>query len=408
MKTPAAYEQDADRIMTDGNGSSSKQEAASKEAAGNDAPPHKTIEGAAVDVTARNRLLVLGTGFVGGVVGAALVGAGLYFYPPESGRGLEEKVSALSVALEELDVRLGRETGGAYARLAMVEEHVRRHGDQIGTEPIADRLQALQSYAAQVQEDMANLEDQVAVLDVEGVASSLEALEGLLSGLGARISVLEDGQLPADLPDRVGQMAQGLNAAAEQINSLALKLGALEEEVARPDPSAQAALGIAIANLARAVDAGTPFVAELEAIAALTPKDPAVAELLDVAPKGVRSFAALKLQFADLVDPLLVAERQAGRETYWDRFVGNVLSVVTVRRVGDVEGDSVEAIVARAETRLGLEDLPGAVVEVQALSGAAADVAAPWLAQADARVSAERLVRELSARVLSALASGGE
>lgn len=393
--------------MTDSSGSSSKNDATSQEAA-DEPPEQKTIEGAAVDVTARNRVLVLGTGFAGGIVGATLVGAGLFFYMPERTSGLEGQVATLAADLKVLDERLGKETGGAYARLSMVEEHVRRHGDQIGDAPIADRLQALQNHAGQVQEDMASLEDKVAGLDTDGFARTLGALESTLDGLMRTVEGLETAQLPADLPDRVGQMAQGLNAAAEQINSLGQKLSALEYEVARPDPSAQAALGIALANLSRAVDAGTPFVAELEAIAALAPEDPAVARLVDIAPMGVRSFAALKLEFVNLVDAVLVAERQAGRDSYWDRFVGNVLSIVTVRRVGDVEGDSVEAIVARAETRLGLEDLPGALVEVQALSGAAAEVVAPWLMQAEARVTTEGLARGLSARVLRELASGGE
>jgi len=393
--------------MTDSSGPASKNDAASQKTA-NETPEQKTIEGAAVDVTARNRLLVLGTGFAGGIIGAALVGAGLFFYMPERAGGPDEQVATLAADLKALDVRLGKETGGAYARLAMVEEHVRRHGDQIGDAPIADRLLALQNHAGQVQEDMARLEDKVAELDTDGFARTLGALETTLDELAWTVQELEAAQLPAGLPDRVGQVAQGLNAAAEQINSLGQKLNALEEEVARPDPSAQAALGIALANLARAVDAGTPFVAELEAIAALAPEDPAVARLIEIAPLGVQSFAALKFAFANLVDPLLVAERQAGRDSYWDRFVGNVLSIVTVRRVGDVEGESVEAIVARAETRLGLEDLPGALSEVRALSGAAAEVAAPWLLQAEARVTTEGLARELSARVLRELASGGE
>ncbi len=394
--------------MTESNGPSSGKDAAAKTVEGDEVSPHKTIEGAAVDVTARNRMVVLATGFIGGVVGAGLIGAGLYFSQPADTSGLDVRVSALSADLKELEGRLGRETGGAYARLATVEEHVRRHDDQIGDAPIGERLLALQNFAGQVQEDMAVLEDRLAVFDVDGVARSLEVFGRVLNDLAETVDALEVAQLPADLPDRVGQLAQGVNAGAEQINTLALKLDALEEEVARPDPSAQAALGIALANLARAVDAGTPFVAELEAIAALAPQDPAVAALLEVAPDGVRSFTALKFQFTNLVDPLLVAERQAGRETYWDRFVGNVLSVVTVRRVGDVAGDSVEAIVARTEIRLDAEDLSGAVAQVQGLSGAAADVAAVWLEQADARVRVDRLTRELSARVLGVLAGRQE
>lgn len=370
------------------------------------------IEGEAVDVTARNKFIMAGTGLVGGIVGAALVGAGLYYYAPTQNRVADDKfatqLAELAADLKALDDRTLVSAGGLYTRISNAEEGIRRHTDQIGTGPIEDRLQALQGHAAQVQEDLAQFDEQLKAVDVDGFLTALSDLRTGLDGLTADVRKIEGAQLPADLPERVGQLAQGLNAAAEQINSLSLTLSAVEEEVARPDPTAEAALGIALSNLTRAVDAGQSFVAELNAIAALAPQDPAVASLLPVAPKGVKTFASLKVQFVDLVDPLLVAERQAGRTGFWDRFVGNVMSVVTVRRVGDVEGVGTEAIIARIETRLQAEDLSGALVEARQLTGAPAELIAPWITDVDARVTTSDLVRDLSARVLAAIASKGE
>lgn len=370
------------------------------------------IEGEAVDVTARNKFIMAGTGLVGGIVGAALVGAGLYYYAPTQNRVADDKfatqLAELAADLKALDDRTLVSAGGLYTRISNAEEGIRRHTDQIGTGPIEDRLQALQGHAAQVQEDLAQFDEQLKAVDVDGFLTALSDLRTGLDGLTADVRKIEGAQLPADLPERVGQLAQGLNAAAEQINSLSLTLSAVEEEVARPDPTAEAALGIALANLTRAVDAGQSFVAELNAIAALAPQDPAVTSLLPVATKGIKTFAALKVQFVDLVDPLLVAERQAGRTGFWDRFVGNVMSVVTVRRVGDIEGDGTEAIIARIEKRLQAEDLSGALVEARQLTGAPAELIAPWITDVDARVTTSDLVRDLSARVLAAIASKGE
>lgn len=370
------------------------------------------IEGEAVDVTARNKFILAGTGLVGGIVGAALVGAGFYYYAPVQDRTADVQFAAqlaeLAADLKTLDDRTLVSAGGLYTRISNAEEGVRRHTDQIGTGPIEDRLQALQGHAAQVQEDLAQFDEQLKAVDVGGFLIALTELRSGLDGLTADVRKVEGAQLPADLPERVGQLAQGLNAAAEQINSLSLTLSAVEEEMARPDPTAQAALGIALANLTRAVDAGQSFEAELNAISTLAPQDPAMASLLAVAPKGVKTFATLKAQFVSLVDPLLVAERQAGRSGFWDRFVGNVMSVVTVRRVGDVEGDGTEATIARIETRLQAEDLAGALVEARQLKGAPAELIEPWITDVDARVTTSNLVRDLSARVLAVIASKGE
>jgi len=259
-----------------------------------------------------------------------------------------------------------------------------------------------------MQDDAAKFEDRLAAVDPERLTSELALLADTLRTASEDVRALKEAQLPADIPERVGQIAQGVNAAAEQINVLTLQVAALEEEVSRPDPTAEAALGIALANLTRAIDAGTAFDAELGAIAALAPEDPAVVALAEVAPKGVRSFASLTQEFSDLVDPLLTAERRAGRETFYERIVGSALSIITVRRVGDVEGDTVEAIVARIETRLAQEDLAGALSEAKLLTGPAAEVAATWVGDVEARQQTDLLVRDLSARVLAHVAAGEE
>ncbi len=404
--------------MTDTDGSSSKKPAGSpssgstsqEEGSGDTTTSEepKMIDARAVDVTGKNRSVALGAGLAGGLIGAAVVGFGVLYVAPQSTAVDDGQVAALNTRVSELGDLFQSRTDGLFTRLATVEEQAAQHSAQIGSAPILERLQALESLAAQTQDDAARFEDRLAAVDPERMTSELALLADTLRTVSDDVRALKEAQLPADLPERVGQIAQGVNAAAEQINALTLQVAALEEAVSRPDPTAEAALGIALANLTRAVDAGTAFDAELSAIAALAPDDPAIAALLDVAPKGVRSFASLTQEFSDLVDPLLTAERRAGRETFFQRIVGSALSIVTVRRVGDVEGDTVEAIVARVETRLAQEDLPGALAEAKLLTGPAAEVAAPWIEAVQQRQSTDLLVRELSARVLAHVAAGEE
>lgn len=391
--------------MTDKDGSSSSSPSGASDKT-SDAP--QTIDATAVDVTGKNRSVALGAGLAGGLIGAAVVGFGILYVMPQTGGADDGQVAALDTRVSELGELFQTRTDGLFTRLTSVEDITAQHSTQIGAAPIAERLQALEGLAAQMQDDAAKFEDRLAAVDPERLTSELALLADTLRTASEDVRALKEAQLPADIPERVGQIAQGVNAAAEQINALTLQVAALEEEVSRPDPTAEAALGIALANLTRAIDAGTAFDAELGAIAALAPEDPAVVALADVAPKGVRSFAALTQEFSDLVDPLLTAERRAGRETFYERIVGSALSIITVRRVGDVEGDTVEAIVARIETRLAQEDLSGALSEAHLLTGPAAEVAATWVGDVEARQQTDLLVRDLSARVLAHVAAGEE
>jgi len=397
---------------TDGSSSSNATDSAARDGDQSGDPKvsdePKTIDARAVDVTGQNRSVAVGAGLGGGLVGAAIVGFGLLYVVPQAANVDDAQIAALDTRVSELGELFQTRTDGLFSRLSEVEKTAEQHSEQIGAAPIGERLQALENLAAQMQDDAAKFEDQLAAVDADRLTAELALLADTLRSVSEDVRGLKDAQLPADIPERVGQIAQGVNAAAEQINTLTLQVAALEEQVARPDPTAQAALGIALANLSRAVDAGSKFEVELSAIAALAPEDAAVAALSEIAPKGVRSFASLKQEFAELVDPLLTAERQAGRTTFWERLVGNALSIVTVRRVGDVEGDSVEAIVARIEAKLALEDLSGALAEAKLLTGPAGEVAAPWTQAVEERQATDALVRDLSARVLAHVAAAEE
>jgi uroporphyrinogen-III synthase len=64
---------------------------------------------------------------------------------------------------------------------------------------------------------------------------------------------------------------------------------------------------------------------------------------------------------------------------------------VTVRPVGaDVQGDGPLAKLARGEAKLKAGDLPGTIAEIGSLDGRAGQAAAPWLAQAKARLAEDQ------------------
>jgi hypothetical protein len=68
-----------------------------------------------------------------------------------------------------------------------------------------------------------------------------------------------------------------------------------------------------------------------------------------------------------------------------------------VRPTGpDVEGEDTLARLARAEAKLGEGDLEGAVAEVRGMKGLAAEAAAEWLSQAEARLAVEQAAAQLA------------
>ena len=94
------------------------------------------------------------------------------------------------------------------------------------------------------------------------------------------------------------------------------------------------------------------------------------------------------------------------RDAGWvGQTLDRVGSLVTVRRTGDISGQSPEAVVARAEVRLQEGDLAGAVAEMTALEGQMPANDA-WLVRARLRLTAERALDALNAG-LAAIGGAG-
>ncbi|HEX6980927.1 MAG TPA: mitofilin family membrane protein, partial [Alphaproteobacteria bacterium] len=86
--------------------------------------------------------------------------------------------------------------------------------------------------------------------------------------------------------------------------------------------------------------------------------------------------------------------------SWWRPLLDRLTSLVTIRRIGEVDGDTPEAVVARAERRLAADDLAGAVAELERLQGAPAAAAGSWLADARARLTAEAALAGLTTHIL--------
>jgi hypothetical protein len=222
-----------------------------------------------------------------------------------------------------------------------------------------------------------------------------------LSTLAARIDALQL-LVPSDLPQRLETYA-----LKTMQDSLQERLQTLEEQSSGAALH-RAALALSLAELARAAGETGPFVEELASLSAASPGDPLVAELTPFASGGAKSLHALGEEFPEAARRALEAERTAEAEGFFGRLWSNIVSAVSIRRIGNPEGNESEDILARAQTLLRKGDLPGTLAEIAALKGPARQSMETWRGEAAARLALNGAMRRLSMRVVRILAEADE
>jgi len=279
----------------------------------------------------------------------------------------------------------------------------------------------------------------------ENSAAALAALGAEVSALKARLGDLASGAArtapeansktetsktgaadavaPVSVPtqEEVTALAQQTTALANDNKELRQALAALQARLeqlqgvvrqsVRAGQKAGAGQGLvlAVGQLRQTVLAGTPYTADLAAVTALAGDDialqRAVRTLAPMAGAGIIGLRALSDQFAPMARAVL---RASSIETgsFWRRTLHRLTSVVTVRRVGEVDGMEVDAVLARAERRLTAGELAAAIGLIDGLDGPAATAARPWLDRAKARLAALAALAELQSRAIAQLADG--
>ena len=232
-----------------------------------------------------------------------------------------------------------------------------------------------------------------------------------------RVAVLEQQltQLRTEMESLSGAQAAAAAAQSQRIEAMERALAALDEKVtrladtqSRSNGIAGAELLLATAQLRETIGRGSPYAGLLDAVGALGKGDAeaqdAVALLQDRARIGTPTAAQLAQRF-DPVARAIVRAALAPEGSDWTARVWARLSaLISWRRIGaDVEGAAPDAIAARAEAKLDSGDLAGAVAELETLRGAPAEAARAWLADAKARLAADRALDALSAHALRLL-----
>jgi hypothetical protein len=231
--------------------------------------------------------------------------------------------------------------------------------------------------------------------------ANFPASTGDTSALEQRIATLEGtkGEAPqADaLSEKIAALESTLqserSAQASATAELTRRLTDAETKINEPRDDIEVARAIASAGLKAAIDRGGPFLTELDTLSKVIPDDPAIASLQSFAATGVPSRSELMQKFPDVANAMLSAISQPDpNQGIVERLTESAFSLVKVRPVGNIEGETPDAMIARMENKLRNGDLQGAALEWNSLPETARTASADYKKSLDARIEVENLV----------------
>lgn len=236
---------------------------------------------------------------------------------------------------------------------------------------------------------------------LEALESRPAAPEADTSALKSEIVALRAGMQSLD------QAIAGQKASVEKA-AAAANASTTGEQKALAAARGSAVIGIA-ARISAGLTAGQPFATDLGLLTPLAQGDAKLGELIatlqPLSAKGVASRASLAASFPAMAKAALADD--LADDSFWQRLLGKLKGLVSLRRIGtDVQGDSVEAKLARAEAAIDAGNLPTAVELVKSLPPQTSRATADWLARAEAHLAAQQAVDRLAAQAVSLLGSG--
>lgn len=360
-----------------------------------------------------------GSAIVGGVAGAviALLAGGALQYA-----GLLPVAGGSTDANAAMADSLQTEIAGLKQQIAGLKENRDASGAgelRQALDASTSRIDGLSASVEQLQSDVAALKgggESGGASDgaaVQALDTRIKALESSVASLGA-----EGGEISKSDIDALGQRIAGiegkLGAAGDASAAVDSRIASLESNVAslsaRLDQQAdqqadqpRVALSIAASALKAAIDRGGSFAAEVETFAAIAPDAPELPELRSLAEKGVPSRARIAAAMPDAADAMVAAGQPASQDAgFFDRLLSSAESLVTVRPIGVVEGNTVPAIVTRMEAAVEAGDLSGALKEYETLPEGPKSAGAAFADTLKTRLRLEQLVEKALAGALKA------
>lgn len=265
---------------------------------------------------------------------------------------------------------------------------------------------------AKVQERIAGLEK-----DFNDLTSRLGNVVGMMDKVGnlqntpegqAKVlqSMMELRKIVNGLQGDMGS----LNQAVEQAREGDTALATIMQDVNGQDVGA-AAMMLALGQFRDMVGRNeTPFEEDLAMMQSMIgPEHPELQASLDKltphAKDGLLSKQRLNEEFKGLASDIIMAQLEGEDLSVKERAMTRLNNLVRIRKRGEISGDSTEAVVARAQHLLEQGDVKGAMAELEKLDGASKDAAQGWMDQANGRVTADTVAKEISQKILADMTS---
>ena len=196
-------------------------------------------------------------------------------------------------------------------------------------------------------------------------------------------------------------------SGVSEVDRLKIKLENLQASQAQASRSAS--LALAAAGLLEAAQTSRPFLAPWARLSALAPSNPEVRALQALAASGAPSRATLALSFPEQAARAAAAARAPNKGAgLWVRLTASLGRVIMVRQVDDISGKGTDAVLARAQQKLGEGDLKAALETLESLPPPARRGLESWLRGAGARAELDHRVEALQVQAAADLARVSE
>lgn len=224
-------------------------------------------------------------------------------------------------------------------------------------------------------------------------AITLEPLRADIAGLSGRLTAIETRLAALDPTGTGGAIIASLQT---EIATLKVTVANLQQQVAQtPSP----ATTFAIMSLAEAAGRNGSFMPEFEAVRSALPYLPEVSALEPLAKTGAPTRGLLREEFMDLSAEVNKAQQQAQKqEKGLTGFFHNLFANAFKVEVKQNNQNNPSEILARAKTKLDLDDLQGAIAELQTLPNAPQSVG-KWIEEAKRRQDLEVKISTLRAAI---------
>ena len=268
-----------------------------------------------------------------------------------------------------------------------------------------DALKTSTGGIGKLQSDISSLQQKMnGSSATSGGSADIDALKSEIAALQKSLSS-EQNQLQSMSQSLQGSLSDVQNNLAADQQQLQQRLTSLEQKVNTPGKDLAVARAIAAAGLKSAIDRGSSFADELATYAQVAPQGANLSQLQALAQSGIPTREELADQFSAKAEAIIKASAPPpSDENIFNRLIDSAKGLVSVRPVGDVEGDGTPAIVARIENDLNQGTLAQAEAEWQKLPEKARQAADDFQKSLQARIQADKLVSETLSKAIGTTA----